>query len=191
MLLHFGSKPVLVASSVDAARDIMKTHNLVWSNRPKSSIADGLFYGSKDVAFSNYSEYWRQIRSVTVLHLLSNKRVQSYRHVREEEISNMINKIRQQCDSVIDLRDVLSGVFNIGDYIPWLKWLNKINGLDNRVKKVAKGLDAFLESENSINGGLDHTEMYESMKKRRKKIALLAQHFTVTLILITRSFTFR
>jgi len=182
MLLHFGSKPVLIASSVDAARDIMKTHDLVWSNRPKSSMADGLFYGSKDVGFSPYGEYWRQIKSIVMFHLLSNKRVQSYRRVREEEISNMIDKIRQQCDSVIDLRDVLScmtnniisrvtigrtynegesgiavkallqellvltGTFNIGDYIPWLKWLNKINGLDSRVKKVAKDLDAFLES---------------------------------------------
>ncbi|XP_006367812.1 cytochrome P450 71A3-like [Solanum tuberosum] len=186
MLLHFGSKPMLIASSVNAARDIMKTHDLVWSNRPKSSMADGLFYGSKDVGFCPYGEYWRQVRSVTVLHLLSNKRVQSYRHVREEETSNMIDKIRQQCDSsnsvVIDLRDVFScmtnniisrvnigrtynegesgiavkalleellvlvGTFNIGDYIPWLKWINKINGLDSRVKKVAKDLDAFLES---------------------------------------------
>ncbi|KAG5618038.1 hypothetical protein H5410_017862 [Solanum commersonii] len=182
MLLHFGSKPVLIASSVDAARDIMKTHDLVWSNRPKSSMADGLFYGSKDMAFSPYGEYWRQIRSVMVLHLLSNKRVQSYRYVREEETSNMIDKIRRQCDFVIDLRDVLScmtnniisrvaigrtynegesgidlktlleeilmlvGTFNVGDYIPWLKWLNKIKGLDTKVKKVAKDLDAFLES---------------------------------------------
>nr|XP_004236547.1 cytochrome P450 71A4-like [Solanum lycopersicum] len=182
MLLQFGSKPVIVASSVDAARDIMKTNDLVWSGRPKSSMTDGLFYGSKDVAFSPYGEYWRQIRSITVLHLLSNKRVQSYRRVREEEISNMIDNIRQKCDSVIDLRDVFScltnniisrvnigrtynegecgiavkslieelliliGTFNIGDYIPWLKWLNKINGLDSRVKKVAKDLDAFIES---------------------------------------------
>ncbi|XP_049396249.1 cytochrome P450 71A4-like isoform X2 [Solanum stenotomum] len=182
MLLHFGSKPVLIASSVDAARDIMKTHDLVWSNRPKSSITDGLFYGSKDVAFTSYGEDWRQIKSIVMFHLLSNKRVQSNRRVREEEISNMIYKIRQQCDSVIDLRDVLScmtnniisrvtigrtynegesgiavkalleqllvltGTFNIGDYIPCLKWLNKINGLDSRVKKVAKDLDAFLES---------------------------------------------
>ncbi|KAK4735183.1 hypothetical protein R3W88_009444 [Solanum pinnatisectum] len=185
MLLHFGSKPVIVASSVDAARDIMKTHDLVWADRPKSSMTDGLFYGSKDVAFSPYGEYWRQIRSITVLHLLSNKRVQSYRRVREGEISNMIEKIRQKCDSsnsVIDLRDVFSclthniisrvnigrtynegecgiavkalieelliliGTFNIGEYIPWLKWLNKINGLDSRVKKVAKDLDAFIES---------------------------------------------
>ncbi|KAK4735193.1 hypothetical protein R3W88_009454 [Solanum pinnatisectum] len=40
----------------------------------------------------------------------------------------------------------LLGTFNIGEYIPWLKWVNKINGLDSRVKKVAKDLDAFLDS---------------------------------------------
>ncbi|XP_049396243.1 cytochrome P450 71A4-like isoform X1 [Solanum stenotomum] len=185
MLLHLGSKPVLVASSVDAARDILRTHDLVWSTRPKSSITNGLLYGSKGVAFSTYSEYWRQVRSVIVLHLLSNKRVQSFRDIRVEETSNMIEKIRQGGDSsnsVIDMRDVLScmtnnvisrvtigrtynegesgiavkallqellaliGTFNIGEYIPWLIWLNKINGLDSRVKKVAKDLDAFLDS---------------------------------------------
>ncbi|XP_060204544.1 cytochrome P450 71A4-like [Lycium barbarum] len=185
MLLHLGSKPVLVASSAEAARDILKIHDLVCSNRPNSSIANGLLYGSKDVAYSPYGEYWRQIRSVTVLHLLSNKRVQSYRDVREDETSNMIEKLRQGCDSsnsVINLRDLLScmtnniisrvaigrtydegeggidvkalleellellGIFNIGDYIPWLKWVNEINGLNTRVKKVAKDLDAFLES---------------------------------------------
>ncbi|MCD7464794.1 hypothetical protein HAX54_053424 [Datura stramonium] len=184
MLLHLGSKPVVVASSAEVARDIMKTHDLVWSNRPKSSIADGLIFGSKDVAFSSYGEYWRQIRSVIVLHLLSNKKVQLYRDLREEETSNMIEKIRKGCNSscaVIDVRDVLCcmtnniinkvafgrtnnegesgahakavleellallGVFNIGDYIPWLKWVNKINGLNTRVNKVAKDLDAFLE----------------------------------------------
>ncbi|KAH0690296.1 hypothetical protein KY289_017654 [Solanum tuberosum] len=185
MLLHLGSMPVLVASSVDAARDILRTHDLVWSTRPKSSITDGLLYGSKGVAFSTYSEYWRQVRSVIVLHLLSNKRVQSFRDIRVEETSNMIENIRQGGDSsnsVIDMRDVLScmtnniisrvtigrtynegesgiavkgllqellaliGTFNIGEYIPWLIWLNKINGLDSRVKKVAKDLDAFLDS---------------------------------------------
>ncbi|KAG5618045.1 hypothetical protein H5410_017869 [Solanum commersonii] len=75
MLLHLGSKPVLVASSVEAAREIMKTHDLVCSSRPK---ADKLFYGPRDVGFSPYGEYWKQIKSTVVLHLLSNKRVQSY-----------------------------------------------------------------------------------------------------------------
>ncbi|XP_015162849.1 cytochrome P450 71A4-like [Solanum tuberosum] len=187
MLLHFGSKPVIVASSVEAARDIMKTHDLVCSSRPKSSMADRLFYGSKDVGFSPYGEYWRQIKSIVVLHLLSNKRVRSYRDIREEETSNMIEKIRQECNSnssnsVIDLRDHfcfmtgniisrvalgriynkresgidaknilaeflhLLGTFNVGDYIPWLEWVNKIFGLDTKVEKVAKKLDTFLET---------------------------------------------
>ncbi|XP_015069144.1 cytochrome P450 71A4-like [Solanum pennellii] len=185
MLLHLGSKPVIIASSVEAARDIMKTHDLVWATRPKSSIVDRLFYGSKDVGFSPFGEYWRQVKSIVVLHLLNNKTVQSYRRVREEETANMIGKIRDGCDSsssVINLGDhlgsltnniisrvalgrihneresgiavkalleqllALLGTFNIGEYIPWLKWLNKINGLDNRVKKVAKDLDEFLDS---------------------------------------------
>ncbi|PHT53786.1 Cytochrome 71A2 [Capsicum baccatum] len=160
MLLYFGSKPVIVASSVDATRAIMKTHDF------------------------SVGEYWRQIRSVTVLHLLSNKRVQSFRHIREEEISNMIEKIRQESDSsssAIDLRDhfcslpnniisrvalgrkyneresainaevildefvELLGTFTVGDYISWLEWVNKIAGLDTKLEKVAKKLDTFLE----------------------------------------------
>ncbi|XP_049396242.1 cytochrome P450 71A4-like [Solanum stenotomum] len=185
MLLHLGNKPVIVASSVDAARDIMKTHDLVWATRPKSSIVDRLFYGSKDVGFSPFGEYWRQVRSIVVLHLLNDKRVQSFRYVREEETANMIEKIRQGCDSsssVINLGDHLCsltnniisrvalgriyneresgidakiilaeflqllGTFNVGDYIPWLEWVNKITGLNTKVEKIAKKLDTFLES---------------------------------------------
>ncbi|CAN4078831.1 unnamed protein product [Withania somnifera] len=185
MLFHLGSKPVLIASSVEASRAIMKTHDLVCSSRPKSSISHRLFYGSKDVAFSPYGEYWRQIKSITVLHLLNNKRVQSFRNIREEEISNMIEKIKQECGSssaVVDLREYfcsltesiisrvalgrkhneggrgmnakvildelgeLLGTSNIGDYIPWLAWINKISGLDTKVEKVVKELDTFLES---------------------------------------------
>ncbi|PHT53784.1 Cytochrome 71A4 [Capsicum baccatum] len=185
MLLHLGSKPMLVASSVDSARDILKTHDLIWATRPKSSIVDRLTYGSKDVGFSPFGEYWRQVRSIAVLHLLSSKRVQSFRGVREEEIANMIIKITQKCDSSssvinlgdhlysltnniicraalgriynergseIDARAILEellqllGSFNVGDYIPWLEWVNKITGLDTKVDKLAKKLDAFLES---------------------------------------------
>ncbi|XP_047938521.1 cytochrome P450 71A6-like [Salvia hispanica] len=95
MLLHFGKVPVLIASSAEAAREIMKHQDLIFSNRPKLSIASRLFYNNRDVAFAPYGEYWRQNRSICVLHLLSSKRVQSYRHVREEETSLMVEKIRE------------------------------------------------------------------------------------------------
>lgn len=39
----------------------------------------------------------------------------------------------------------LLGVFNVGDFIPWLGWIIHINGLDAKVEKVAKEFDEFLD----------------------------------------------
>ncbi|ESW24306.1 hypothetical protein PHAVU_004G119000 [Phaseolus vulgaris] len=78
ILLHFGKVPVLVVSTAEAAREVMKTHDLVFSNRPHRKMSDIFFYSSKDVAFAPYGNYWKQIRSISVLHLLSAKKVQTY-----------------------------------------------------------------------------------------------------------------
>nr|GLL36136.1 cytochrome P450 71A3-like [Ipomoea trifida] len=198
MLLHFGSVPVLVASSPDAARAIMKDHDLAFSDRPASSMASRLLYGYKDVASAPYGEYWRQMRSICVLHLLSNTRVKSFCNVREEETRLMVEKIRQlsSCGSVINLSDIfieltndivcrvalgrkysrtggngekdfksllgefleLLGTVNVGDYIPWLAWVNKINGLDRRVDKAAKELDEFIDGVVEEHVGLKKEE---------------------------------
>lgn len=179
MLLHLGNVPVLVASSADAAREIMKEQDLTFSNRPKLSNPDRLIYGSKDVAFAPHGDYWRKMRSIFVLRLLSNKRVQSYRSVREEETSLMVEEIRQSAAAaaVVNLSDALVsltsnvvcraalgrkyveeregnffreflellGTSPVGDYVPWLAWTNRFNGLDARRERVAKRLDKFLE----------------------------------------------
>jgi len=182
MLLYFGKVPVLVVSSADTARKVMKTHDLVFSDRPQLKIFDILLYNSKDVASCAYGEYWRQVRSLGVLHLLSNKRVRSYRRVREEETLRMMDHIKEHCSSAspLNLTELCSTITNdivcrvalgkryregrwmkfqevllefgellgtlcIGDYIPWLDWLGKINGFYSRAEKVAKQLDDFFE----------------------------------------------
>lgn len=187
MLLHLGTKPTLVVSSAETAREIMKTHDLVFSNRPTTTVPSILTYESKDVAFAPHGEYWRQIRSICVVQLLSNKRVASFRSVREEETFIMIEKIKGSCFSpklVVNLSEMvisltnnvvcrvalgrkysseddeqgmrfkrllydfveLLGVFDVGDYIPWLRWVNYLSGLYGRANRVAKDLDEFLES---------------------------------------------
>ncbi|XVF11656.1 hypothetical protein REPUB_Repub08aG0045900 [Reevesia pubescens] len=183
MLLRFGSVPVLVVSSSDAAREIMKTHDLTFATRPKSSSSEKLLYDYKDVASAPYGEYWRQMKSICVLHLLSNKRVQSFRVVREEETALLIDKIKKSCSSAspINLTEIfamltnnvicrvalgrkysegeagkefrkllcdfaeLLGGFNVGDFIPWLAWVNRVNGLEAKMEKVAKAFDAIVE----------------------------------------------
>lgn len=52
-LIHVGSAPVLIVSSAAAAKEIFKTHDLVFSDKPKLSIANGILYSGKDVYFSS------------------------------------------------------------------------------------------------------------------------------------------
>jgi hypothetical protein len=185
MLLKFGSRPTLIVSSPDAASEIMKTHDIIFSNRPRMSITDRLLYEGKDLSTAPYGEYWRQMKSICVVHLLSNKRVRSFGAEREEEVAMFIENIRESCSLSLPVNlsemlvtltnDVtcrvafgkkysagseggrefqgllgelmrLLGAFNLGDFIPWLAWVNRINGFDARVEKVAKEFDKFLDA---------------------------------------------
>ncbi|KAJ9567890.1 hypothetical protein OSB04_003856 [Centaurea solstitialis] len=176
MLLHLGTVPVLVASSTDVAQEIMKTHDLIFSNRPKI----------------NYGEYWRQAKSIAVLHILTNKRVQSYRKVRRDETSLLIKKIQESNESLVNLSELiisltnnvicrvalgrtydgkkfknllerfleLLGSFSVGSYIPFLRWVDWLSGLEQRADYVAKEFNDFFDGviEEHINKKLVNTE---------------------------------
>ncbi|KAL6198779.1 hypothetical protein ACLB2K_028568 [Fragaria x ananassa] len=163
----------------------MKTNDLIFCTKPKLTVIDKLLYQGKDVATAPYGEYWRQIRSICVLQLLSNKRVQSFRGVREEEVTLLIQNIEQSSmlslpvnlselfslhtydvicrlafgkkysggsEGAIKFKKLLgefmgllSG-FSVGDYIPWLSWVNHFSGLNARVEKVSKEFDEYLDT---------------------------------------------
>ncbi|KAJ9559883.1 hypothetical protein OSB04_005043 [Centaurea solstitialis] len=112
MLLHFGSVPTLVASSAEVAREIMKTHDLSFCSRPNLSIPNILLYGSKDIVFSPYGEYWRQLKSIVMVHLLNNTQVKSFRQVREEEISSMMAMLGETSGSLVNMGSSLTSLTN-------------------------------------------------------------------------------
>ncbi|XP_022137055.1 cytochrome P450 71A1-like [Momordica charantia] len=97
MLLKLGHAQTLVVSSAKMARELMKTHDLKFSNRPQTMPAKTLLYGFKDVGFAPYGEYWRQARKICALELFSAKRVESFQYVRDEEVSVLVNRIRKGC----------------------------------------------------------------------------------------------
>ncbi|CAI9094660.1 OLC1v1030439C2 [Oldenlandia corymbosa var. corymbosa] len=99
MLLHLGSKPTLIISSPQVAKMVLKTHDLDFANRPKLKFIGRILYNFKNMGFSPYGEYWRQVRSICVSQLLSNKSIQSFRSVREEEIALLMEKVTESCVS--------------------------------------------------------------------------------------------
>nr|UHB15505.1 cytochrome P450 [Paris polyphylla] len=108
MLFHFGRVPTIIVSSAAMAQEVMKTHDLPFSSRPSSKIFSTFSYNHRGVVFTPYGEYWRQVRRICVHHLLSPKRVQSFRSVREEEIKIMVDKIRSRSDlGPIDLSEIM------------------------------------------------------------------------------------
>ncbi|KAF7838265.1 cytochrome P450 71A1-like [Senna tora] len=115
MLLHLGRTPSLVVSSAEIAREIIKAHDVVFSNRTQTTAAKIFFYGCKDVAFIHYGEEWRHKRKICVAELLSLNRVQSFEFIRKEEVEEMVSNIREACkrknkvSPVINLSQILIG----------------------------------------------------------------------------------
>lgn len=95
MSLKLGFRSAIVVSSPRMAREIMKTHDQNFCSRPNLFGIQQISYKGSDVVLSPYTEKWKELRKIMTLHLLSTKRVFSFRPVREDEVTQMINKISQ------------------------------------------------------------------------------------------------
>ncbi|OAY76985.1 Alpha-humulene 10-hydroxylase [Ananas comosus] len=91
MLLRLGQVDVAVASSREAAEDVLKTHDLNFAFRPMLALSMLLEHG---LGFSPYDSHYRHLRKVAAVELFSIRRVRSFTAVREEQVRNMINNIK-------------------------------------------------------------------------------------------------
>ncbi|KAJ1392543.1 Cytochrome P450 [Sesbania bispinosa] len=103
MHLKLGEVSNIIVTSPEMAKEIMKTHYLNFCDRPNLLLSTVLTYNAKDIAFSPYGEYWRQLRKICTIELLSAKRVQSFRSIREEEVSELVKTITACEGSVVNL----------------------------------------------------------------------------------------
>ncbi|KAF7078399.1 hypothetical protein CFC21_082846 [Triticum aestivum] len=90
MYLKLGEVPVVVATSPEAAREIMRTHDVVFATRPWSPTMKIMNSEGEGLVFARYGTPWRQLRKICILELLSARRVQSFRHIREDEVGRLV-----------------------------------------------------------------------------------------------------
>ncbi|PIA58218.1 hypothetical protein AQUCO_00500274v1 [Aquilegia coerulea] len=105
MYLKLGQIPAVVISSSGVAQQMMKTHDLNFADRPLNLASIVMSYECKDVVMAPYGDYWRQLRKICVLELLSAKRVQSFWSVREEEVSSLIGRVSSLAGSQLNLSE--------------------------------------------------------------------------------------
>ncbi|KAL6888803.1 hypothetical protein ACP4OV_009829 [Aristida adscensionis] len=93
MSLRLGGLHVVVASSPDAAREIMRTHDVQFASRPVGPMLELVFQGNEGLVFAPYGDAWRQLRKICTLELLSARRVHSFRPVREDELGRLLRAV--------------------------------------------------------------------------------------------------
>ncbi|PON74642.1 Cytochrome P450, E-class, group I [Trema orientale] len=185
MLLHLGYVPTVVVSSAEAAREVLKVHDLSSCSRPSLDGPRKLTYNYLDLAFSPYGEYWREIRKICVLELFSVKRVLSYRSIREEEVTKLINSISNHSSSSpgtpVNLTDKLYAL--TAEIIFRIAFGTTFQGSDFAQEKFH---DVVLEAEATL-GGFSAAEYFpyvgwivdkiSGLQQRRERVFHELDHF--------------
>ncbi|MCO5549063.1 hypothetical protein L7F22_002529 [Adiantum nelumboides] len=97
MGLRLGSHKGVVVSSAAMAKELLLTHDKAFANRVPYLFTNALLYGyDTSVGFSSYNPRWAAMRKMYTLELLSAKRLDDLRHVRQEELSNLLYRLRDR-----------------------------------------------------------------------------------------------
>ncbi|CAN6201004.1 unnamed protein product [Urochloa humidicola] len=93
MYLRLGELDMVVVSSPDAAREVMKTHDILFASRPQNATVRVTVADGAGLVLTPYGKWWWQLRKICAMELLSAKRVRSFRHIREDETTRLVTDI--------------------------------------------------------------------------------------------------
>ncbi|KAL5743454.1 hypothetical protein ACOSQ2_026570 [Xanthoceras sorbifolium] len=124
MHLRLRFVPTIVVSSPQAAELFLKTHDLSFASRPPLQVAKHIVFSSDDDAakhvsyekktmtFGQYGSYWRTMRKICTLELLTNVKISSFRSMRKVELDLLIDYIKEAaCSGItVDLSDKVSSL---------------------------------------------------------------------------------
>ncbi|CAM8896975.1 unnamed protein product [Rhodiola kirilowii] len=153
MYLQLGAVPTLIISSPEMAKEALKTHDAIFADRPYFISSSVMSYDSKNIVFAPYGDYWRQLRRICIQELLSPKRVQSFRSIREDEIQNLVRWMRTQAGKQINFT---KKIFDLTYSVTARAAFGKI------VKRQDEFVDLMTENFR-ISGGFDLGDMYPSL----------------------------
>ncbi|KAL3372020.1 hypothetical protein AABB24_008521 [Solanum stoloniferum] len=187
--MKLGVHQVVVVSDPKLAKECFTTNDLALAGRPKSMGSEIMCYKDAMFGLCSYGPYWRETRKITIVELLSNRRIEMLKHIREFEVKSGIKVIynnwaKNNLNGVVKMEmkewfgDIvmntlgkmlfgkgrrsnedeginrahkairrffeLLGAFVVGDFLPYLRWLD-IGGHEKAMKKVSREMDSVVE----------------------------------------------
>lgn len=91
--IRLGMTRVLVVSNWEAVKECFTTNDKVFASRPDSNAGEYLGYNNAAFGFAPYGHFWRQMRKLVLLEVLSNRRLENLRHVRVSEIQTSTREL--------------------------------------------------------------------------------------------------
>ena len=92
VFFKLGSQPAVVTHDPDVVNLIM--HDPVFTSRPQTVCGHFLTYGSRDLVTTPPDDRWRALRKICVMELLSNKRVEGFEGLRQEEVAELVTSVK-------------------------------------------------------------------------------------------------
>ncbi|KAJ8541588.1 hypothetical protein K7X08_002404 [Anisodus acutangulus] len=176
--LQLGEISAIVVSSPEMAKEIMKTQDVRFATRPPSMAGSIIFYNYSDIALCPYGDYWRNMRKICVLELLSAKMVKSFNSIRQEEMSSLVS-------SIINSKPGL--LVNLSDKISWFTGSVTCRSAFGKVVHDQDKLIMLVKEAISLSAGFDVADLFPSLKWLHRisgmKSRLLKAHKNVDVIL--------
>nr|XP_043609907.1 cytochrome P450 Tp9025-like isoform X2 [Erigeron canadensis] len=112
MHIKLGQVSAIIISSPRLAKEVLKTHDIVFADRPKTFGSDLVLYGNTDIALAPYGEYWRQMKKISTLELLSAKKVRSFGPIREQAFDGFVEFLRISSGKPINVHKKVTELIN-------------------------------------------------------------------------------
>jgi cytochrome P450 len=93
MTLRLGMKTTVVVSSPAMAKEVLKSHDQVFSGRTVIEAAKCLSYSDSSLAWSNCGPRWRTLRRFCNTELFNVKRLEALQHLRRDQVFSTIRSI--------------------------------------------------------------------------------------------------
>ncbi|KAK8919333.1 Cytochrome P450 81F1 [Platanthera zijinensis] len=99
LLLRFGSRPVLVVSSAPLADDCFTTNDVTLASRPKFPSFRTPSYNYTTMGTAPYGPWWREMRRIATVEVLSGHRLSFFSDVREAEARAFVRRLFRDASS--------------------------------------------------------------------------------------------